>query len=225
MHAVPVKFHLKSLFPGNLLMPIIFLILNLGVTVALLQIVLNVGQDKTLNVMGGILVPLCLLTVVFYLLSAFTNPGLLIGDEEAQLKKAQDWNFKHQEQLNQQNQEISIQNDKQVFKQSHQRQQSILTKENQSRHERNKINQFNLAGMFVGGSNNIHYEQQNQYEMANLESQPSSALNTMPHSLDNTMMKHLKASTISHGDNQMSMQLYGQEKGPQIMSSNGIYST
>lgn len=112
-----------------------------------------------------------------------------------------------------------------MFKQSHQRQQSLLTKENQSRHERNKINQGNFAGMFVGGSNNIHYEQQNQYEMANLESQPSSAMNTLPHSLDNTMMKQLKASTISQGDNQMSLQLYGQEKGPQMVSSNGIYST
>lgn len=154
MHALPVKFHLKSLFPGNLLMPVIFLVLNIGVTVALIQIVLNVGKDKTLNVMGGTLVLLCIVTIVFYMLSAYTNPGLLIGDEEAQLKKAQDWNFRYQEQLNQQNQEQSMQNDNQVFKQSHQRQQSILTKETQSRHERNKSNQH---GMFVGGSNNINF--------------------------------------------------------------------
>lgn len=43
----------------------------------------------------------------------------------------------------------------------------MLTSQVQSRHERNKSSQFNL-GTFVGGSNNV------EYEMANLESQPSS---------------------------------------------------
>lgn len=60
--------------------------------------------------------------------------------------------------------------------------------------------------------------------MANLESQPSSALNTHSHSLENTMVKNLKASIVQ-GDNQMSMQLYGAEKGPAMVSSNGIYTT
>lgn len=100
MHALPMKFHMaKSLLSTNLLMPFIFLTINLTVTILLLNIVANVKTDTILNMMGVMLIPFSILSVTFYLLSAYTNPGLLIGNEQVQLQKAQDWNYKHQEQL------------------------------------------------------------------------------------------------------------------------------
>ena len=39
--------------------------------------------------------PLTVLTIAFYLLSAYTNPGYIIGNEAVQLAKAQDYNMKH----------------------------------------------------------------------------------------------------------------------------------
>ena len=96
MHALPVKFHLKSIFPSNWMMPLVYLVINLSVTGLLLNIVAQVKVDKVLDAFGIVLIPLTLLSIVFYMLAAYTNPGLLIGDETVQLKKAQDWNYKHQ---------------------------------------------------------------------------------------------------------------------------------
>ena len=39
--------------------------------------------------------PLTIFTLAFYLLSAYTNPGYIIGNEAVQLAKAQDYNMKH----------------------------------------------------------------------------------------------------------------------------------
>lgn len=39
--------------------------------------------------------PLTIFTIAFYLLSAYTNPGYIIGNEAVQLAKAQDYNMKH----------------------------------------------------------------------------------------------------------------------------------
>lgn len=80
--------------------------------------------------------------------------------------------------------------------------------------------------MFVGGSNNIQMEVQSQaYEMANLESQPSS-YNGIG-SFDNTLVKHLKSSGLGQFDSTMSLQLYGDKTaaGTQQMSSHGHTTT
>lgn len=37
-------------------------------------------------------------TTLFYLLAAYTNPGYIIGNEEIQLAKAQDFDLKHNHQ-------------------------------------------------------------------------------------------------------------------------------
>ena len=81
MHALPVKFHMKSMFSGNLIVPGLYLSFNLLITLGILNIVHNVLVDEILNGLGLALIPISALTLIFYLLSAFTNPGLLIGDE------------------------------------------------------------------------------------------------------------------------------------------------
>ena len=81
MHALPVKFHLKSLFPSNLFMPAVYLVINISTVIGLINIVLNVKDDETLNFLAIFLLVTTLFTITFYLLSAYTNPGLLIGNE------------------------------------------------------------------------------------------------------------------------------------------------
>ena len=88
MHALPVQFHFKQRFFGNLLLPSIFMAINIFTSVSLLNIVRHVEGDDFLSVLGMLLVPLSILAITFYLLSAFTNPGLLIGNEQVQLQKA-----------------------------------------------------------------------------------------------------------------------------------------
>ena len=69
---------------------------------SLINIVNHISEDEFIKVLGLILIPLSIFAITFYLLSAFTNPGLLIGNEEVQLQKAQDWNNKHQAHLSKQ---------------------------------------------------------------------------------------------------------------------------
>jgi len=38
---------------------------------------------------------LTVISVIFYLLTAYTNPGFVIGNEEIQLKKAVDYDLKY----------------------------------------------------------------------------------------------------------------------------------
>ena len=99
MHPPPLKFHLKSNFLSNLLVPSMYLALNIFVSLSLLQIVTHVHDDAKLANIGRLFVPLFLSTILFYLLSAFTNPGLLIGNEQDQLRKAQEKNLRHQREM------------------------------------------------------------------------------------------------------------------------------
>lgn len=62
-------------------MPSVFLILNIGVSFGILDIINSVKKDGMLNGLGAVLVPIGLVCIIFYLLSAYTNPGLLIGNE------------------------------------------------------------------------------------------------------------------------------------------------
>ena len=59
----------------------------------------------------------------------------------------------------------------------------MLNKDKGSRHDRN---QSKAALAFVGGSNNV------EYEMANLESQPSAFSATSSNPFESTLVKHTK---------------------------------
>lgn len=48
MHALPVKFHWKSLFPGNWLMPAVFLGINIFVTSNLITMAWAIKDDVLL---------------------------------------------------------------------------------------------------------------------------------------------------------------------------------
>jgi len=63
-------------------------------------------------------------TIVFYLLVSFTNPGFIIGNEEIQLKKAVDYDIKHNHQK-----KLSINESPVQDQQVHQRQKSMLHKD------------------------------------------------------------------------------------------------
>lgn len=96
MHALPLLFYQKSMCFTNFLIPLLYIALNLFVSVSLCAIVLEIQNDTYLYSLGAAMIPLTLLSIVFYLLSACTNPGLLLGNEEVQLQKAKEWDLKHQ---------------------------------------------------------------------------------------------------------------------------------
>lgn len=58
------------------------MVINLAVSIGLIKIVRNVKEDPVLNFYGVMLIPFTFLSIVFYLMAAYTNPGLLIGNEQ-----------------------------------------------------------------------------------------------------------------------------------------------
>ena len=104
MHALPVQFHLKTIMWQNLIIPPLFLILNLGTTFILVRTVILLSastpqfmkyqgtaeiDDTFLTFLGLYQLPLtALVTIGFYLAASYINPGYIIGNEEVQLAKA-----------------------------------------------------------------------------------------------------------------------------------------
>ena len=90
MHALPVQFHLKTIFWQNLIVPPLYLTLNIFVTAILIQAARQLAeQDYVLAYFGLLQLPLfAFVTIMFYLYSSYVNPGYVIGDEEVQLAKA-----------------------------------------------------------------------------------------------------------------------------------------
>ena len=62
-------------------MPVVFLIVNLFVSLKLLNMANNIKDDGFLSFLKVIFYPFMILSIIFYLMSAYTNPGYLIGDE------------------------------------------------------------------------------------------------------------------------------------------------
>ena len=111
MHALPVQFHLKTIMWQNLKVPPLFILLNLGTTFMLVRIVLLLTDetpnfihfrekpnlhDEVLTTLGFYLLPIsAVVTIAFYLAASYINPGFIIGNEEVQLAKAQDYDLRH----------------------------------------------------------------------------------------------------------------------------------
>ena len=82
MHALPIQFHFKRSFMSNLMVPSVYLALNIFVSLSLVNLVSYITDDSLLVSLADLLIPLAIITIGFYLLSAFTNPGHLIGNEQ-----------------------------------------------------------------------------------------------------------------------------------------------
>lgn len=97
MHALPVQFHLKTILWQNLLVPPLYLVLNIATTIILMHIVRVLADfDMFLAYLGYLQLPiLAIFTIVFYLFASYLNPGYIIGNEEVQLAKAQDYDLRH----------------------------------------------------------------------------------------------------------------------------------
>ena len=97
MHALPVQFHLKTILWQNLLVPPLYLALNIATTIILVHTVRVLGGiDPVLMFLGYLQLPaLAAVTILFYLLASYLNPGYIIGNEEVQLAKAQDYDLRH----------------------------------------------------------------------------------------------------------------------------------
>lgn len=53
-------------------------------------------DDETVAFLTSSAYPVTLIfALIFFLLSAYTNPGIIIGNEAVQLKKAQDYELRH----------------------------------------------------------------------------------------------------------------------------------
>ena len=98
MHALPVQFHLKTIMWQNLIVPPMFLVLNLGTTFILIRTVVMLSSqtptflhlqkqasidDSFLTFLGFYQMPICAaVTIGFYLMASYINPGYIIGNEE-----------------------------------------------------------------------------------------------------------------------------------------------
>jgi hypothetical protein len=82
MHALPVQFHLKSLFFTNFPTPILYLAFQIIISVSIIRITRHVKGDEIVDVLGFVFPIFAVLTIVFYLRSAYTNPGYVIGNEQ-----------------------------------------------------------------------------------------------------------------------------------------------
>lgn len=87
-----------------MVVPPLFLILNLGTTFMIIRLVFFVNDstpnfikeayhgninDDILTILGLYLLPITsIFTIAFYLMASYINPGFIIGNEEVQLAKA-----------------------------------------------------------------------------------------------------------------------------------------
>ena len=78
-------------------MPPLYLALNIATTIILVHTVRVIAIiDPLLDYLGYLQLPsLAVVTILFYLLASYLNPGYIIGNEEVQLAKAQDYDLRH----------------------------------------------------------------------------------------------------------------------------------
>jgi len=60
-----------------------------------MEIAMHVEGDDTIDILKLLFLIFSAITLMCYLFAAFTNPGYVIGNEQVQLAKAQDYDMKH----------------------------------------------------------------------------------------------------------------------------------
>ena len=181
-------------------------------------------------------------------MAACTNPGFIIGNEQIQLAKAQDYDLKHHPsrsvgglgtELGQGGShggggdalplDGGAPGGGGAHGHAHSRQKSVLHKDFHmvSRHDRNTSTNMYHGRQVTTNPNlaTIEGGATQQYELANMESQPSEAYKSgLNNPMERTLIKHLTAAAApGQFDAQMSMQLYGQH--PAAMNQQQVMTT
>ena len=66
----------------DILHPFLYFILQAFVSVSILRNCSLIVDDVLLDILSKAFIPFSILTFIFYLFAAFTNPGYIIGDEQ-----------------------------------------------------------------------------------------------------------------------------------------------
>lgn len=98
MHALPVKFHMKSMFSISkfdllinldLSRPAIYIVIQMIITGLFYKVMKPLDDHPFSHFLTFFLYPMFLVfTLIFFCLASYTNPGFIIGNEQVQLAKA-----------------------------------------------------------------------------------------------------------------------------------------